>query len=47
MLCAVAVLAAAPAPPVLAQNRLPALGDSATEDFGIGTERKLGERAKT
>lgn len=44
VLCAVAVLAAAPAPSALAQNRLPALGDSATEDFGIGTERKLGDQ---
>ncbi len=44
MLCAAAVLAAAPAPSALAQNRLPALGDSATEDFGIGTERKLGDQ---
>jgi predicted Zn-dependent protease len=29
---------------VLAQHNLPALGDSATEDFGVGTERKLGDQ---
>lgn len=28
----------------LAQNQLPALGDSVSEDFGIGTERKLGDQ---
>ncbi|MEP7295688.1 MAG: M48 family metalloprotease [Burkholderiales bacterium] len=29
--------------PVQAQNQLPALGDPASEDFSIATERKLGE----
>ena len=29
--------------PVLAQNQLPALGDSVSENFGVGTERKLGD----
>ena len=29
--------------PVQAQNRLPALGDPASEDFSIATEHKLGE----
>ena len=42
-LCAVVLLAAAPAPVVWAQHRLPALGDSASEDFGIGAERKVGD----
>jgi len=43
-LCAAALLAAPMvAPPALAQNRLPALGDSVSEDFGIGAERKLGD----
>ena len=27
-----------------AQNQLPALGDTASEDFGVGAERKLGEQ---
>jgi beta-barrel assembly-enhancing protease len=33
-------------PPAQAQNRnqLPALGDAAAEDFGVGTERKLGDQ---
>jgi predicted Zn-dependent protease len=29
--------------PVWAQNQLPTLGDPASEDFGVGTERKLGD----
>jgi predicted Zn-dependent protease len=42
--CAASLLAMpAASPPVLAQNRLPALGDSVSEDFGIGAERKLGD----
>jgi predicted Zn-dependent protease len=32
------------APPAPAQNRLPALGDAAAEDFGVGTERRIGEQ---
>ncbi len=33
------------APPVFAaQNQLPALGDTAGEDFGVGAERKLGDQ---
>ncbi|WP_280153280.1 M48 family metalloprotease [Piscinibacter sp. XHJ-5] len=32
------------APPAFAQNRLPALGDTASEDFGIGQERKIGDQ---
>ena len=29
--------------PALAQNNLPALGDTASEDFNTGTERRLGD----
>ena len=42
--CAVALLAGAALPPALAQNQLPALGDSVSEDFGVGAERNLGEQ---
>jgi predicted Zn-dependent protease len=36
--------ALAPAPPAAhAQNRLPALGDAAGEDFAVGTERRVGD----
>ena len=31
-------------PPLLAQSSLPALGDSAGEDFGVGTERRVGDQ---
>ncbi len=41
-LCAAAVLAAGM--PAMAQNNLPALGDTESEDFGIGTEKRLGEQ---
>ena len=37
--CAAALLC----PPAWAQNQLPALGDPASEDFNLGTERKLGD----
>lgn len=30
--------------PVQAQNQLPALGDASAEDFGVGTERKVGDQ---
>ena len=40
-LCAASLLL--PAAPVTAQNNLPALGDAATEDFGVATERRIGE----
>lgn len=30
-------------PPAWAQNQLPALGDPASQDFNLGTERKLGD----
>jgi predicted Zn-dependent protease len=42
-LCAL-VIGSAGCPPALAQINLPALGDTESEDFGIGTERKLGEQ---
>jgi beta-barrel assembly-enhancing protease len=43
-LCAASLLATPLGAPVAsAQNTLPALGDSVSEDFGIGTERKLGD----
>ena len=42
-LCAL-VIGSASCPPALAQINLPALGDTESEDFGIGTERKLGEQ---
>ena len=42
LLCAAALVCAGP--PAAAQNNLPALGDSESEDFGIGTERKLGDQ---
>ena len=41
-LCAASLLL--PAAPVTAQNNLPALGDAATEDFGVATERRIGEQ---
>ncbi len=40
--CAVALAQAVP--PVHAQVRLPALGESAAEDFDLGTERRLGQQ---
>ena len=47
-LCAVSMLAPLASPVAQAQsqsaNRLPALGDTASEDFGIGAERKLGDQ---
>ncbi len=41
-LCAVSLLV--PVAPLRAQNQLPALGDAATEDFGVATERRIGEQ---
>ncbi len=41
---AVALGAGAAAPVARAQNNLPALGDTASEDFNLGTERKLGDQ---
>ncbi|WP_372527914.1 M48 family metalloprotease [Piscinibacter sp.] len=43
-LCAVSLCVPAASPVALAQNNLPALGDTASEDFGIGAERKLGDQ---
>ena len=40
---AVALLGPAALPPVWAQNQLPALGDPASADFSVATERKLGD----
>jgi predicted Zn-dependent protease len=42
--CALSLGLAAPAPVWTAQNQLPALGDTAGADFGVGTERKLGDQ---
>ena len=41
--CALAIGCPAALPPALAQTRLPTLGDPASEDFGIATERQLGD----
>ena len=41
--CALALGCPAALPPALAQTRLPTLGDPASEDFGIATERQLGD----
>lgn len=41
-LCAALMLL--PAAPARAQNNLPALGDSASEDLNIGTERRIGDQ---
>ena len=41
--CAVALICPAALPPASAQNRLPTLGDPASEDFSIATERQLGD----
>lgn len=48
LLLAAALACTVPAPPLAAQTapdvRLPSLGDSASEDFSVGTERRLGEQ---
>lgn len=48
LLLAAALATALPAPPLSAQTggavRLPALGESAAEDFSVGTERRIGEQ---
>ena len=41
--CAFALGGPATLPPALAQSRLPTLGDPASEDFSIATERQLGD----
>jgi predicted Zn-dependent protease len=43
-LCAASMALPAAVPPAAAGTQLPALGDTASEDFGIGTERKLGDQ---
>ncbi|MBT9528488.1 MAG: M48 family metalloprotease [Rhizobacter sp.] len=42
-LCALSLLLPA-APPVWAQDRLPALGEAASDDLSVGNERRLGEQ---
>ncbi len=44
VLCAAALLWGGATPLALAQNTLPALGDTASDDFNLGTERKLGDQ---
>jgi predicted Zn-dependent protease len=41
---ACAALLLVPAAPLRAQHNLPSLGDSAGEDFGVGTERRVGDQ---
>ena len=43
-LCAAALAVPTATVPARAQNQLPALGDSASESFGVGTERKVGDQ---
>lgn len=38
------MLAATTPPPVLAQDRLPSLGESSNSDLGVGAERRLGDQ---
>jgi len=53
LMLAAALATALPAPPLRAQSqpnpaiRLPALGESAAEDFTVGTERRLGDQIMT
>ncbi len=42
--CAAALLGTGLTPPAQAQVNLPALGDTASDDFNLGTERKLGDQ---
>ena len=42
--CAASLAVAAVPGSAVAQNQLPALGDTAGDDFGIGTERKVGDQ---
>ena len=42
-LCALAIVVPAGVAPALAQNALPALGDSDSADFTVGAERKIGD----
>lgn len=43
-LCAASLLVTSLVPPAVAQDRLPALGDGASEDLSVGSERRLGEQ---
>jgi predicted Zn-dependent protease len=43
-LCAALMTGTLVAPPALAQNTLPALGDSVSEGLPVGTERKIGDQ---
>jgi predicted Zn-dependent protease len=42
--CALSLLVPQLAPPALAQDRLPALGEAASDDLSVGNERRLGEQ---
>jgi predicted Zn-dependent protease len=42
-LCALSLLFTS-APPVMAQDRLPALGEASSDDLSVGNERRLGEQ---
>ena len=44
MISALALLCSGVATQALAQSTLPALGDTASDDFNLGTERKLGDQ---
>ena len=44
MVSALALLGGGAAPIASAQGQLPALGDTASDDFNLGTERKLGDQ---
>ncbi|MGY4831781.1 M48 family metalloprotease [Sphaerotilaceae bacterium SBD11-9] len=43
-LCAFSLLAPSLAPPLYAQDRLPALGEAVSEDLSVGNERRIGEQ---
>ena len=43
-LCALSLLVPSAVPPASAQDRLPALGEAASEDLSVGNERRLGEQ---
>jgi predicted Zn-dependent protease len=43
-LCAVSLLVPALPPPAMAQDRLPALGESVSDDLSVGNERRIGEQ---
>ncbi|MEO8151558.1 MAG: M48 family metalloprotease [Rhizobacter sp.] len=43
-LCALSMLVPSFVPPAIAQDRLPALGEAASDDLSVGSERRLGEQ---